>query len=249
MSAYIAAVQAAQILRLSAAGGARRQALVCCCEAHSHPGRLRVPAALPCAQGSSPDTHFGLAQAFSAGTYPTTPNASAEPMYRTVSASTVSGSGSVEVYHRQLSAELAASAAQVRVKPSATLPCCVPPAPQRQLKGCPHRRQRRAGAPQARPLPPPLLLSSCSQAPSASLRWGSPLLAARRARCKPNGSASPSCSQPPERQLSVGLAAISTVQASAKPRAPQCLANRTCRLPVFSSPRWTAQPCACALQR
>lgn len=66
-----------------------------------------------CAQGSSPDTHFGMAQAYSAGTYLTTPNASNEPMYRTVSASTVSGSGSVEVYHRQLSAEVS-SAAQVR---------------------------------------------------------------------------------------------------------------------------------------
>ena len=54
-----------------------------------------------------------MAQAYSAGTYLTTPNASNEPMYRTVSASTVSGSGSVEVYHRQLSAEVS-SAAQVR---------------------------------------------------------------------------------------------------------------------------------------
>ncbi|KAK9826430.1 hypothetical protein WJX81_004739 [Elliptochloris bilobata] len=63
--------------------------------------------------GSSPDTHFGMAQSFSAGTYLSTPNLSAEvPMYRSVSASTNSGSGSVEVYHRQLSAEVAASAAQ-----------------------------------------------------------------------------------------------------------------------------------------
>ena len=108
-------MQVEQILRLSTVADARQQAPAPS-EMHSPPVLAAGPSgARVCAQGSSPDTHFGMgmAQAYSAGTYLTTPNASNEPMYRTVSASTVSGSGSVEVYHRQLSAEVS-SAAQVR---------------------------------------------------------------------------------------------------------------------------------------
>jgi hypothetical protein len=66
----------------------------------------------PRAQGSSPDTHLGLAQAYGSA-YLSTPNAYSElPMYRSVSASTGSASGSVEAYQR-MAEEVAASAAQV----------------------------------------------------------------------------------------------------------------------------------------